>query len=191
MASKKTKKKKQPTASNKPAPKARASQARRSKPSASKASASKASPRKAVSNASAAKAPPSKSEKAEKPAKKPAQANEMVHWEIQSQDPTKLHKFYADAFGWKIDANNPMNYGMVKSKGASGIDGGIGGSPSPGSRVIVYAQVPSIVATLKKIEAKGGKTLMPRTDLGMVIMALYQDPEGNTMGLVEGASSAS
>jgi hypothetical protein len=26
---------------------------------------------------------------------------------------------------------------------------------------------------------------MPRSDLGMVIIALYLDPEGNTMGLIE------
>jgi predicted enzyme related to lactoylglutathione lyase len=110
----------------------------------------------------------------------------MVHWEIQSQMPERLHKFYAEAFGWKIDAKNPMNYGMVSSKGKEGIDGGIGGSEHPGSRVVVYASVRSIEDALSRIEDSGGKTIMPRTDLGMVIMALYQDPEGNTMGLVEG-----
>jgi predicted enzyme related to lactoylglutathione lyase len=36
------------------------------------------------------------------------------------------------------------------------------------------------------IEANGGKTLMPRTDIGPVVMALYADPEGNRMGLIEG-----
>jgi len=124
-----------------------------------------------------------------KPAAKKTSAKksryEIVHWEIQSQNPTKLHKFYSDALGWKVDANNPMRYGMVSSGGRSGIDGGIGGSPAPGSRVLVYAAVPSIPPVLKRIESHGGKTIMPRTDVGPVIMALYQDPEGNTMGLVE------
>jgi predicted enzyme related to lactoylglutathione lyase len=27
---------------------------------------------------------------------------------------------------------------------------------------------------------------MPRTDIGMVIMAIYTDPEGNVMGVIEG-----
>jgi predicted enzyme related to lactoylglutathione lyase len=109
-----------------------------------------------------------------------------VHWEIQSQNPTKLHKFYGEVFGWTIDANNPMQYGMVSSGGREGIDGGIGGTEGGASRVLVYAAVPDIVDFLEKIESAGGKTLMPRTDIGPVIMALYADPEGNTMGLIEG-----
>jgi uncharacterized protein len=130
-------------------------------------------------------AAPPKRTAAKKAAKSPK--HEVVHWEIQSQQPEKLHEFYAEAFGWKIDASNPMKYGMVSSGGRSGIDGGIGGSEQvPGSRVVVYAQVPSIVRSLKRIESLGGKTLMPRTDIGMVIFALYSDPEGNTMGLIEG-----
>ncbi len=111
---------------------------------------------------------------------------EVVHWEIQSKHPEKLHAFYTAALGWKIDANNPMKYGMVSSGGRSGIDGGIGGGQGPVSRVVVYAAVPSIPPVLGRIVAAGGKTVMPRTDVGPVIMALYQDPEGNTMGLIEG-----
>jgi uncharacterized protein len=126
----------------------------------------------------------SKRRAAKAPAKKAPV--EVVHWEIQSRDPGKLHAFYADAFGWTIDANNPMQYGMVASGGPRGIDGGIGGAQSGGSRVVVYASVASIVPTLQRIESLGGKTVMPRTGVGPVIMALYEDPEGNLMGLVEG-----
>jgi predicted enzyme related to lactoylglutathione lyase len=118
--------------------------------------------------------------------RKAAPRVEIVHWEIQSQMPDRLHQFYADAFGWRVDANNPMNYGMVSSSGKDGIDGGIGGSAHPGSRVLVYAAVKSIVDALARVEGAGGKTIMPRTDVGPVIMALYEDPEGNTMGLIEG-----
>jgi uncharacterized protein len=124
--------------------------------------------------------------KAARPAKKAGKArvHPIVHWEIQSLDPAKLHDFYAEALGWAIDANNPMNYGMVASKGQGGIDGGIGGSQG-GSRVLVYASVPSIPEILDRIESLGGKTVMPRTDVGPVIMALYEDPEGHVMGLIE------
>ncbi|HEY6464154.1 MAG TPA: VOC family protein, partial [Polyangiaceae bacterium] len=111
----------------------------------------------------------------------------ICHWEIQSQRPETLQAFYSDVFGWKIDASNPMNYGMVSSgRGSGGIDGGIGGTQGPGSRVLVYANVPEINAILAKIEERGGRTLMPRTDVGPVIMALYADPEGNVMGVIEG-----
>jgi predicted enzyme related to lactoylglutathione lyase len=129
---------------------------------------------------------PAKKAKKSAARKASARPNAVVHWEIQSQMPERLHEFYADTFGWKINADNPMKYGMVSSKGRDGIDGGIGGSEHPGSRVVVYATVKSIPDTLSRIEGAGGKTVMPRTDLGMVVMALYRDPEGNTMGLVEG-----
>jgi uncharacterized protein len=112
--------------------------------------------------------------------------HEIVHWEIQSQNPAVLHEFYTGAFGWKIDTNNPMRYGMVASKGDAGINGGIGGSEAPGSRVIVYASVPRIDPVLERIESLGGRTVMPRTDVGPVVMALYSDPEGHVMGLIEG-----
>ena len=53
-------------------------------------------------------------------------------------------------------------------------------------RATFYVQVPSIADTLDKAATMGGQTLMPRTDIGMIIMAQFRDPEGNVIGLVEG-----
>jgi predicted enzyme related to lactoylglutathione lyase len=150
---------------------------------AAKKKAKKSAAKKPAKRAAAKKAAPKRAAAA-RPAKKAGPS--IVHWEIQSTTPEKLHGFYADVFGWKIDANNPMNYGMVSSGGKDGIDGGIGGSQGGGSRVLVYADVTDINSTLSKIESLGGRTVMPRTDIGPVIMAIYLDPEGNTMGLIEG-----
>jgi predicted enzyme related to lactoylglutathione lyase len=139
-----------------------------------------------VAKKTARKAAPKRASARKAPAKKPKLVkHEIVHWEIQAQDPARLHEFYGDALGWDIDANNPMNYGMVASGGPEGINGGIGGTEGSASRVLVYAQVASIPAILARIESLGGKTVMPRTDVGPVIMALYEDPEGNVMGLIE------
>jgi predicted enzyme related to lactoylglutathione lyase len=158
---------------------------RKSTKKAAKKTAAKAAKKTAPKPAkkAAKKAAPAKRSAAKK-ASKPS-GPKVVHWEIQSQSPEALHRFYADVFGWAIDANNPMNYGMVSSGGKDGINGGIGGSPSPGSRVLVYANVADINAMLEKIESLGGKTVMPRTDVGPVIMALYTDPDGNVMGILE------
>ena len=41
-------------------------------------------------------------------------------------------------------------------------------------------------AALDKVEAAGGKTLMPPEDLPMVSLAIFEDPEGNQVGLVKG-----
>jgi uncharacterized protein len=160
------------------------------KSAAKKKTVHKKTPKRAPSRTAKAAAKKSAPKRTAKPAakKKPAgpRVHSVVHWEIQSQNPERLHSFYRDAFGWAIDANNPMNYGMVQSKGEQGINGGIGGSQMGGSRVTVYAAVPSIDAALQRIAELGGQVIMPRQDIGPVIMGLYTDPEGNLMGLVEG-----
>ncbi len=137
----------------------------------------------------AKKASPKKKKTApKKAAPKKTVANPIVHWEIAARDPAKQQQFYSEVFGWKIDANNPMNYGLVTSgRDAGGIDGGIGGSEDmQQSRITVYAQVKDINSVLAKVESLGGRTLMPRTDIGMVIMAQFSDPEGNLFGIIEG-----
>ncbi len=65
----------------------------------------------------------------------------VVHFEVLAKDAPKLQRYYADLFGWEIDSNNPVNYGIV-SRGANvnaagvGIGGGIGAGPAgyPGTR---------------------------------------------------------
>jgi predicted enzyme related to lactoylglutathione lyase len=158
------------------------------KKTAKKSAAKKAAPvtKRAAKTKAVAKSAPKKTAKKAAPKKpKGPKVHSIVHWEIQSQSPELLHSFYRDAFGWEINANNPMNYGMVSSKGKDGINGGIGGTSTPGSRVTVYAGVPSIESILERIASLGGQIVMPRTDVGPVIMGLYSDPEGNLMGLIE------
>ena len=113
-------------------------------------------------------------------------ANPVTWFEIIGTDAIKLQKFYGDLFGWKIDSNNPMNYGMVDSSGKDGIKGGIGGAMGGPSRLLVYATVKDINAALAKAEQLGAKTMMPRTDVGPVIIGIFEDVEGNAFGLIEG-----
>lgn len=47
-------------------------------------------------------------------------------------------------------------------------------------------QVPDIDRWLQKAESLGGRTVMPRTEMEMVTFALFADPEGHVVGLVEG-----
>lgn len=109
----------------------------------------------------------------------------VVHFEIQSKDPKKLQDFYSSIFDWHIDANNPMNYGVVDTHGDGGIGGGIG--PAEGQNMVTfYIQVDDPQAYLSKVEASGGKTLVPVTEIPeMVTFALFADPEGNAVGLVK------
>src|SRR5947209_5639009 len=73
-----------------------------------------------------AKKRPAKKTKAKKPVSKKVARPAVVHWEVQAKDAARQQQFFANLFGWKIDSNNPMNYGMVTSGGKDAIDGGIG-----------------------------------------------------------------
>jgi uncharacterized protein len=111
--------------------------------------------------------------------------NPVVHFEIIGADAPKLQRFYADLFGWNVDANNEWQYGMVEKGGEGGIAGGIGGDMGQGSRVSVYAQVDDLQAYLDKAEGLGATTMMPPTDMGGVEIAIFRDPAGNVTGLVK------
>ncbi|TMJ98379.1 MAG: glyoxalase [Actinobacteria bacterium] len=113
-------------------------------------------------------------------------SNPVVHFEVVGKDGSKLQKFYGDLFGWKISTDNPMNYGIVDN-GGEGINGGVGEAPEGGSgHVTFYIQVPDINQHLGTIEQAGGRTVLPHTETDMVTFALFADPEGNVVGLVEG-----
>ena len=109
----------------------------------------------------------------------------VVHWEVQARDPVAQREFFGSLFGWTVDANNPQNYGMVNAGGPGSIGGGIG-ITTDAPRATFYVQVPSIVDTLDKAATMGAQMVMPRTDIGMVVMAQFLDPEGNLIGLIEG-----
>ena len=54
--------------------------------------------------------------------------NDMTHpvvwFEVMGDDSARLQSFYRGLFGWKIDASNPMKYGMVEAASGRGIPGG-------------------------------------------------------------------
>lgn len=115
-------------------------------------------------------------------------ARPVVHFEILGKNAATLREFYSSLFGWKIDANNPMDYGMV-APGEGGPDHGIGGGiarSDDGPRVLFYVQVADPAETLRKAEGMGGRTVMPPTDVpGGPTIAQFEDPEGNRLGLIK------
>ena len=119
-------------------------------------------------------------------------ANGVIHWEIVGKDTKKLQEFYGKLFDWKIDANNPMNYGMVNTGTDRGIHGGIGPAPEgrPGY-LTFYVEVPSLEEHLKKVETLGGKTVMPPMQVpNGPRIAMFADPEGTAVGLVQTIAKA-
>jgi predicted enzyme related to lactoylglutathione lyase len=51
----------------------------------------------------------------------------VVHFEVIGKDSERLQSYYADLFDWKIDASNPMKYGIVKGEDNPSSMGSIGG----------------------------------------------------------------
>lgn len=114
--------------------------------------------------------------------------NPVTHFEVIGKDGKKLQEFYSGLFGWKVDASNPMNYGMTDAA-ETGIGGGIATGENGASHVTVYVEVDDLQAYLKKAEGMGGKTLMPPMAVpGGPEIAMFADPEGHTIGMVKAGS---
>lgn len=112
----------------------------------------------------------------------------VIHFEIMGGEGTQLETFYRELFGWKINSNNPMKYGIVETEGGpGGINGGVGFTNDGSKRVSIYAQVKDLQATLDRAEHLGAKTILPPTEVpGGPRLAMFADPAGNITGLLMG-----
>ncbi|MCP4420492.1 MAG: VOC family protein [Chloroflexi bacterium] len=109
----------------------------------------------------------------------------IVHFELSSKDRRESGDFYNSVFGWEIQHMDEMNYTMFSTV-KDGMDGGLNpvSEQNPAGTVSVYIGTDDIEATLAKIEAGGGKTLMPKTEIPQNgWFAFFQDPSGNNVGL--------
>ncbi|HKH17264.1 MAG TPA: VOC family protein [Solirubrobacteraceae bacterium] len=119
----------------------------------------------------------------------------VVHFEIIGKDGDRLRQYYSELFGWEIDSNNPMQYGIVQREGNVGADGvGIGGGIGVGpegydGHVTVYVQVPDVEAALAQAESLGGtRTMGPDEVMEGLVIGLFTDPEGHTIGVMQSES---
>jgi predicted enzyme related to lactoylglutathione lyase len=117
--------------------------------------------------------------------------NPVVHFEVLGKDARALQQFYKEAFDWEIGPQllppGGPQYAMAFPKAELGINGGIGsGRNGDPGHVTFYVEVPDIEAALRKVQTLGGKTLMPAQPVpnGPTI-ALFTDPEGHLVGLVQ------
>jgi len=115
----------------------------------------------------------------------------VVHFEVIGKDGEALRNYYAELFGWEIDADNPMGYGMVArednlSPEGIGIGGGVGGGPEGyEGHLTFYVGVPDVEAALAKAESLGGTRVMgPESPMDGLEVGLFTDPEGHVVGVV-------
>jgi predicted enzyme related to lactoylglutathione lyase len=110
----------------------------------------------------------------------------ICYLEIPAKTAEASAEFYSGIFGWKV---------RKRGDGALAFDdtGGVSGTwvkesdRTPDERTRTYIMVDDIAATLKRIEAEGGRVVKRRTGIGsgMGGFAVFVDPVGNEFGLYE------
>ena len=108
----------------------------------------------------------------------------VVFFDIAAPEMSRQAAFYRAVFDWPIAADGgfavPVSSPLRATLRAE--PPGLG----PQTERLVYVGVRDIDATLALVVANGGAVVYPRTVApGVVVLALFTDPAGNRMGLVE------
>jgi len=119
----------------------------------------------------------------------------VVHFEIPADDVEKLRRFYSELFGWKIEKMpGPVEYYGIETvpvdeKGMPerpGVNGGMMKRQNPDHKPVNYIAVESVDEYVKKIEALGGRVVVPKMEVpGIGWWALALDPEGNQFAIMQ------
>jgi uncharacterized protein len=116
-------------------------------------------------------------------------ASPIVHAEIPANDPKAAGKFYHEVFGWALQLDETFDYLQFTAEGGpGGAFVKIGDGPDyKAGEVIMYLGTEDVAAALAAVEAHGGKTVVPQTEIpGMGWFGIFSDPSGNRVGLFGG-----
>jgi predicted enzyme related to lactoylglutathione lyase len=121
--------------------------------------------------------------------------NNLVHFAIHADDLQRAREFYARVFGWRFETFGGEDMsGFCKIKNAAGEEPGLIGAMQH-RRFNVLPQrvhgfectvgVDDVDATLKAVEASGGKVLMPKAPIpGVGWLGKFADTEGNLVCVI-------
>ena len=109
----------------------------------------------------------------------------ICYLEIPANRAEDSARFYSEIFGWKVRKRGDGKLAFDDTGSVSGTwVNESERTPDEGTRT--YIMVDSIPESLTQIEAAGGKTVTPRTDIGHgTAFAIFKDPVGNEFGLYE------
>jgi predicted enzyme related to lactoylglutathione lyase len=118
-------------------------------------------------------------------------AQRIGHFEIGAAEFDGLIEFYRELFGWQVQ-KVADGYAMVDTRAGGGLGGGIGRSSDGTPWVSFYVGVNDLKATLRRAESLGGATALDVTVIpDMMSFAMFRDPDGNLVGLVESSEVGS
>jgi hypothetical protein len=108
----------------------------------------------------------------------------VVFFDIAAPTLPSQAAFYHDIFDWQIKPDGTFSVPVASPlPGNLRVESPVAG---PVAERVVYIGVANINATLAKIVDHGGSIVFPRQVYpGIVILALFKDPAGNRVGLVE------
>ena len=116
----------------------------------------------------------------------------VVHVELRGLDTERLRRFYQEVFGWEREEELSIDDYSVQRVAGSLMTAGIGPTPDwSANEATFFIQVEDIDDTLREIETRGGRAVMPRTEgpkvgsTHIVVFTKFIDPAGNVVGLVE------
>lgn len=111
----------------------------------------------------------------------------VIQWQVVTPAPEKHAAFYAELFGWSIDADNPLAYRRATSGSERGIDGGFWPAP-PETRPFVqlYVEVEDVGVSFARAQELGCAVIAPPQALpDGDELAILHDPVGMPFGLVK------
>ncbi|HEX2405041.1 MAG TPA: VOC family protein [Acidimicrobiia bacterium] len=119
----------------------------------------------------------------------------VVHFELPADDISRAKQFYDSVFGWGLQDVEGMDYTSITTVQVDenqmptepgAINGGLTSRSNEVNVPVLTVDVESIEDTLSSVEAAGGSSVRPRTEIpGMGAYAYFRDTEGNVVGLWE------
>lgn len=116
--------------------------------------------------------------------------NAVTWFDIPVSDINRAKTFYENVLQIKLfslDVGDVKFASFPDKNDANGATGWLIQNPSnkpSGQGTVVYFDVKDIDAAITRIQAAGGKIVMPKTQMGQLgSICLFQDTEGNTVGL--------
>jgi uncharacterized protein len=117
---------------------------------------------------------------------------DITHIDIPVSDTAAASTFYSELFGWNI-AEVPGFEGYPMWQAPNGVSGGGLAAREEGfGQPRSYVEVDSIDEALERATARGATVVMGRTPITETSWwAIFADPDGNHIGLYEGATDTS
>jgi len=118
-------------------------------------------------------------------------ANNVNFFAINADDVQRARTFYRTVFGWSFEPWGPPDFYLIDT----GVPGAIAGALQErrelvaGQKMIGFEctiDVADIDATIRAVEASGGRIAAPKSHIPTVgTLAYFVDPEGNVFAAME------